>query len=119
MNNNSDPVEKALICASSAFGVSVEEIKSSSRLRPVSDSRKAIAHVLRKHFQLGSKNISDAMHKNHCIVNYMLRQAEILIKHDPKYKYKIDMIETSMGLRVDVCPCCNRPYENNAKDGSK
>lgn len=111
MDEKSDIIGKIFSSVSDIFGVSIEDIRSKSRIREVADARKAVVYILTKDMKKNPGQISKMVNKNHCTMSYMLRNAETLMGHNAEFKIKIDRTRAATGLDSSLCPCCGRPYD--------
>lgn len=110
MEERTKNIKKILASACDVFDVEMSEVRSKSRMRNMVDSRKAIAYLLAKYFHMKPGNISMEISKNHCVIRYMIREAETLLRNDTQFKIKVERIRAANGLDERLCPCCGRPY---------
>lgn len=103
--------EKIKMAVSSIFFIDLDQIMSRTRKREVSDARKAIVYFLRRYFKMSSNDIAKQIKRSHCVVDYMYKGAETLIKYDAGFKAKVGMIESVSKLKRDCCPTCGREYQ--------
>lgn len=81
------------------FGVTMEELRSDVRVRPVPDARKVISHYLSKHIRLqkvqGRYHVALAtwfLNQDHSTISYSVKQADALYKTDIFFKSAYDNV---------------------------
>lgn len=99
--------KKIFSLTSFTFGVTISQISSRSRIREVSDARKAVTHLLSKYLKMPVKAITAEVNRSEDHVGYLLRGADSLLKLDAKFKNNIQTIEN--GILGKCCPTCRRP----------
>lgn len=99
--------KKILSLVSLTFGVTVNEIQSKSRIREVSDARKATAYLCSKHLKMLHGDIALQVKRDDNHVNYLLNQADSLLRLNKSFKNNIQTIEN--GMMGKCCPTCKRP----------
>ena len=57
---------------------------------------------------MSSNDISKEIKRNHCVVDYMFKGAEALIRNDAEYRIKISRIEAVSKLNERCCPACGK-----------
>lgn len=93
------PTSKDIISkVEEVFEVDIETIQSNSRIREVTDARKAITYFLRKYLNMGSNSISYELNKGHYMVIYYYREAESLISNERYFKNNINIIKEHLQL---------------------
>lgn len=76
----------------SAFNVSLEDVKSSSRKGYISDFRKIISFELRSQ-GFTYEDIGNMLNKHHTSIMSHIQQYETLLKFDKKFREKVEIVE--------------------------
>lgn len=109
MKPNLKTTEKLFKSIEMVFGTNMDEVRSISRIRPVTDARKAIIYFLKTHFNMRPHDMAIVINKHRSVMGYMFDCAEFLIRHDEEFRKKIDRIKSSTEIGT-ICPCCQRPF---------
>lgn len=109
MSPNLKNTEKLFSSIEMVFGIDMQELQSISRVRVVTDARKAITYFLRTHFKTKDHDIAKIINKDRSVVGYMFDGAKSLIEHDAEFRKKIERIKSDTEIGT-LCPCCRRPY---------
>ena len=108
MNPNLKTIEKLFSSIEIVFGIDMQKMQSISRIRIVTDARKATTYFLRTHFKMKDDDIAKIINKDRSVVGYMFNGAESLIKYNTEFRNKIDKINSDTEIGI-LCPSCHRP----------
>lgn len=91
---NEEAINRVLASVCNVFDVDMAAVKSKSRVRKITDARKAIAYFLRKHVKTRSIDISRIINKDHSVINYLFDAAETIMSNNLEFKSKMDRIRS-------------------------
>ncbi len=99
--DNSD-VDIILDNLSRFFGISREEIFSSSRKRNISLARKALIYLLRKYAGKNLKEIAQVLKKEHSTIIHHLKSFERKLAEDRTFRFKFDHLVKEISLEFPL-----------------
>lgn len=102
MKNNQDAIDNLIESVSSAFDIKVEDIKSKSRVRKITDARKALVYFLRKQLRMRNVDICGIINKDHSVVNYLFNAAETIMAHNTEFRNKINSVKLDIDFKLST-----------------
>jgi chromosomal replication initiation ATPase DnaA len=92
MNTINDiPLDRLL----GALDVTMEDLRSPVRTRPLSDARAMVAAIFRKHYRISQVEVAGLLGTSQVAVCKMLKRHQQLLQ-DPTYRNKFNQVKISM-----------------------
>lgn len=106
---DSTDIEVILEILSRFFGITKDEIFSSSRKRNISLARKALIYLLRNYARKNLKEIAKVLKKEHSTIIHHLKSFERKLAEDRTFRFRFDHLvkEISLELPLDQRELCS------------
>ncbi len=97
-NNKKPDIEKVIEEVAKFYDISVEDIKSSSRVQKISNARAIVSYIAREKLGKTYKNIALSLNKRHQTITYSAENIKKSIKNDNNLKNETDKILKALNL---------------------
>ncbi|MGN0017519.1 MAG: chromosomal replication initiator protein DnaA [Candidatus Gastranaerophilaceae bacterium] len=91
-------IEKVTEVVANYFGITSENIKSSSRVQNISNARAIVCYIARNHLQCSYQSIGEALNKKHQTVMFAEEKIRKAIASDKKLESDIENIKNELNL---------------------
>ena len=91
-------IEKVIKVVANYFGITIENIKSTSRVQNISNARAIVCYISRNHLQCSFQSIGEALNKKHQTVMFAEEKIRKALKIDKKLEGDINSLLNELKL---------------------
>lgn len=97
-NSEKPTIEKVIEKVAEFYDISVDEIKSSSRVPNISNARSIVSYIAREKLQHSYESIAKAVNKRHQTITYSVDKTKKELKENKKLNTELNKILKQLGL---------------------